>query len=100
MAQISKSPYPERMNKTCVLYDKNTGTISHIQHTIVLEGGRELTEHEIEAMARGSLEKRGLSHADLHALHLPGEHMKPFRAYRVDVTRKVVVETEWKRNQG
>jgi|SRR5580692_12502858 hypothetical protein len=97
MAQTSKSLYPERMNKTCVLYHKDTGTISHIHHAIVFEGGHEPTEHEIEAMARRSLEKRGLSHAELHALHLPGEHMKPFRAYRVDPDRKALVETEWTR---
>jgi hypothetical protein len=99
MAQISRSPFPEKMNKTCVLYDRHSGAISHIQHAVVLQGGHEPTEDEIEAMARKSFEKRGLSHANLHALHLAGDSIKPGKVYQVDPARKELVETEWTRNR-
>jgi hypothetical protein len=97
VTQTSPSRYPEKVNKTCVLYHGQSGTIVHIHHTIVFEGGYEPTDYEIESMARGSLDKRGVSHADLHALHVPGGHMKPFKAYRVEPARKALVETDLKR---
>ncbi len=94
MTQISKGLSPQKINRTCVLYDKQSGDISHIQHAVVFKGGHEPTDQEIEGMARRSLEKRGLGHANLHALHMPGEQMQPFKAYRVDVDKKALVEIE------
>ena len=94
MTQMSRSRVPEKMNRTCILYHWESGAISHIQHVIVFEGGHEPTQEEIEAIARRSLEKRGLAHVDLRALHVAGDELKPFKAYRVDTAQKALVETE------
>lgn len=87
-------PRRERTNKTCVLYDKDSGAIRHIQRTIVMDGGYEPTEPEIEAMARRSFERRSKPHTHLHALHVTVGEIKYPKIYRVDTARKVLVEME------
>ena len=84
--------------RACVLYDKNTGSIRHIQHVIVMEGGRVPNEREIEAMCRDALSKRGHAHDGLETLHLDRNAFRPFKVYRVDPARKVLVEREHRRN--
>lgn len=81
-----------KLERACVLYDRHSGAIRHIQHVIVMEGGHEPDEREIEQMARRSLSKRGLPDDMLDALHLDGGALRPFMVYRVDVHRKALVE--------
>ena len=51
-----------RVKRACVLYDRHSGVIRHIQHVVVLDGGHEPSEQEIEQMARNARIKRGLPH--------------------------------------
>jgi hypothetical protein len=86
----------EQSRKTCVLYDHESGVIRHIQHAIVMEGGYDPTEAEIEAIARRSFEKRNAPHGHLKALHVAAERFDSPKAYRVDPTRIALVEKEAK----
>jgi hypothetical protein len=78
--------------RACVLYDRSTGVIRHIQHVIVMQGGPDPDEHEIEAMCRRALEKRGQLHHGLEALHLDRCALQPFKRYRVDPKSKTLEE--------
>jgi len=76
----------------CALYEPDTGQIRHMLLTVVLEGGHDPTEAETEVMAHESLERRGKTHAHLHAIHVPHDSVKPNTRYRVDIKAKRLVE--------
>jgi hypothetical protein len=92
MQTTSAGKQRTKLERACVLYDRHSGTIRHIQHVIVMEGGREPNEREIEHMARSARIKRGLPHDMLDALHLDRSALQPFTIYRVDPHRKALVE--------
>jgi hypothetical protein len=69
-----------------------TGSIRHIQHVTVMEGGHDPDEREIEAMCREALRRRGHLHEGLDALHIDPKELEPFRAYRVDPRRRTLEE--------
>jgi hypothetical protein len=85
--------------RACVLYDRDTGAIRHIQHVMVMEGGYDPDEGEVEAMCRDALVKRGHKHDKLEALHVDRDALKPFKGYRVETARKMLVEHEHVRNK-
>lgn len=89
---VSEGTHRTVRERACVLYDKATGAIRHIQHVIVMEGGHEPDEHQIEAMCHTALTKRGHSHEGLEALHLDRDALQFQKAYRVDPARRVLVE--------
>jgi hypothetical protein len=57
-----------------------------------MEGGHDPDEHEIEAMCRKAVEKRGRLHHDLEALHLDRRALQPFKRYKVDPKSKMLAE--------
>jgi hypothetical protein len=79
--------------RACVLYDRSSGVIRHIQHVIVMEGGHDPNEREIEAMCRTAMEKRGQFHQTLDTLHIDRTALQPFKRYRVDPRRKILEES-------
>jgi hypothetical protein len=99
MAMQTVSPGRHRIaaERACVLYDKATGAIRHIQHVVVMEGGHHPDEREIEAMCRRALTKRGHAHDGLDTLHLDRNAFAPFKVYRIDPARRVLVERQHKR---
>ncbi len=92
MQTISKGPHRTVRERACVLYERTTGVIRHIQHVIVMEGGHDPDEREIEAMCRSALAKRGQTHDALDTLHFDRGAFQPLKVYRVDPVRKVLVE--------
>jgi hypothetical protein len=78
--------------RACVLYDKTSGAIHHIQHVVVMEGGHDPDEREMEEMCRQALTKRGRSHQGMDTLHLDREAFQPAKAYRVDPVRRTLIE--------
>jgi hypothetical protein len=92
MEMISAGRLKTVRERACVMYDKTTGVIRHIQHVIVMEGGHDPDEGEIEAMCRTAFSKRGDTHAGLEALHLERNALQPSKMYRVDPKRRVLVE--------
>ena len=78
--------------RACVLYDRDTGLIRHIQHVIVMEGGRDPDEHEIEAKCRKAMERQGRPHHGLEALHLDRSALQHPKWYRVDPKTKMLEE--------
>jgi hypothetical protein len=97
MQTVSPGRYGVVRERACVLYDRSTGAIRHIQHVIVMEGGHDPDDHEIEAMCRRALTKRGRAHDALDTLHVDRDAFQPFKVYRVDPGRRVLVEREHKR---
>ena len=76
----------------CVLYEPDTGQIRHMHCTLVLVGGCDPTASEEEAMAHAALERRRQPRANLVALHVTQDSLKPYSRYRVDVNVKQLVE--------
>ena len=76
------------------MYDSESDVIRHIQHVIVMEGGHDPDEREIEAMCRSALDKRGQPHQGLDTLHLERSALQPFKKYRVDPKNKKLEEVE------
>ena len=97
MQTVSPGLHRVARERACVLYDRTTGAIQHIQHVIVMEGGHDPDDLEIEAMCREALAKRGRAHDGLDTLHLDRNAFQPFKVYRVDPSRRVLVEREHKR---
>lgn len=94
---VSRGRQRVARERACVLYDRQTGAIHHIQHVVVMEGGHDPDEHEIDAMCRRALTKRGRAHDGLDTLHVHRDAFRPFKVYRVDPARKTLVEHEYKR---
>ncbi len=95
--QASAGRHRTKLERACVLYDRTSGTIRHIQHVVAMEGGHEPADQEIELMARSSLAKRGISHESLDALHLDREALKQFAIYRVDPHQKALIPVRMQR---
>jgi hypothetical protein len=91
MQMISAGQHKTVRERACVMYDKTSGAIRHIQHVIVMEGGHDPDEREIEEMCRMAFTKRGDSHDGLETLHLDRGELQPSKMYRVDPKRKVLV---------
>jgi hypothetical protein len=97
MQTVSPGLHRVLRERACVLYDRTTGAIQHIQHVIVMEGGHDPNDVEIEAMCREALSKRGRAYQGLDTLHVDRDAFQPFKVYRVDPSRKILVEREHKR---
>ena len=97
MEMVSPGLHRVARERACVLYDRTTGAIQHIQHVIVMEGGHDPNDLEIEAMCREALTKRGRAYDGLDTLHVNREALQPFKVYRVDPIRKMLMEREHKR---
>ena len=97
MSTASPGRHRTLRERACVLYDGSTGAIRHIQHVIVMEGGHDPDDHEVEAMCRRALIKRGQEHDSLSTLHVDPAAFQLFKVYRVDPHRKILVEREHKR---
>ncbi len=100
MQTVSPGQQRTMHERACVLFDRKSGAIRHIQHVIVMEGGHNPDEREIEAMCRTSLSKRGQPHDHLDALHLERSALAPMKVYRVDPARRVLVEQPMPKGQG
>ncbi len=92
MQTVSMGRQRTTLERACVLYERDGGTIRHIQHVIVMEGGYAPSEKEIEEMARRALTKRGRKCDTLAALHIRRDALRNFGAYRVDPNRKILVD--------
>jgi hypothetical protein len=92
MQMVSAGRQRTTRERACVLYDRTTGVIRHIQHVVVMEGGHDPDEREIEAMCRTALTKRGQSHDGMNTLHLERGALEPSKMYRVDPKKKELVE--------
>jgi hypothetical protein len=92
MQTVSQGRQRVVRERACVLYDKTTGAIRHIQHVLVMEGGYDPKDHEIEAMCREALRKRGHAYDATDTLHVGREAFQPFKVYKVDPARKALVD--------
>lgn len=97
MSTVSAGRHRMVRKRAYVLYDEGTGAIRHIQHVIVMEGGHDPDDQEVEAMCRRALSKRGQEHVGLRTLHVDPDAFQLFKVYRVDPRRKMLVEREHKR---
>ena len=90
------STLPIQSLKSCVLYDE-TGRI-HLQHAVMtLQGGYEPTEEEMANEARRVLRRSSHSVPEpkaLHVLHVPHGALQPGKEYRVDPTRRKLLEQD------
>jgi hypothetical protein len=77
MQTVSPGLHRVARERACVLYDRTTGAIQH--------------------RCREALTKRGRAHDGLDTLHLDRHAFQPFKVYRVDPSRRVLVEREHKR---
>jgi hypothetical protein len=84
----------EVRKSACVLYDRLSGQIRHMHLTVVLEGGHDPSESEVEEMAHAALHRRGELHAHLAALHVEHEAVAHSARYRVDVESKRLLKEE------
>jgi hypothetical protein len=80
--------------KTSVLYDKDSGRIHHVHHTVTLEGGQESSEKEIETQMLEVMRNRGKGTQNLHVIHVGRDAMKPDHLYRVDPKSRSLVVTK------
>jgi len=78
--------------KTCVLYDQQDGRIVHTHIAIVMPGGMEMTDDELEARAKERAKQVGHVVDDLGALHLAPKDHDNAAAYRVDVVNKKLIK--------
>src|SRR5260370_8033931 len=92
MQTVSMGRQHTKLERACVLYERDGGTIRHIQHVIVMEGGYAPSEKEVEEMARRALSKRGRKHDMLDALHVRRDALRDFAVYRVDPAPKLLAD--------
>jgi hypothetical protein len=84
-------PNREENSKMCVLYDKSTGIIHHVQHTLVAKRGYQPTLKDMETLARWSLRLRGIPQRNLEVFHLPKGIVSHLRNYTVDIGRRLLI---------
>jgi len=87
----ASSDEPIHSTKDCVVYDAATGQIRHVHRVVTFVGGREPSEHEIEADALRAAGKLRAHQGDLLVLHLGTETVEASRKYRVDPAKKVLI---------
>ena len=92
MQMVSRGRHRAVRERACVLYDRKTGAIHHVQHVVVMEGGHNPNDHEIEMMCREALKRRGHAHDEADTLHVERDAFQLFKTYKVDPVRKVLVE--------
>jgi len=78
--------------KTSVLYDRDSGRIHHVHHTVTLEGGQESSEKEIETHMLEVMKNRGKQTQNLQVIHVARDAMKPDYLYRVDPKSRSLVQ--------
>lgn len=89
MENVAHNPVSE---KFCVLYDQQDGRIVHTHIAIVMSGGVQMTDDEVEARAKERAKQVGHVVDDLGALHLAAMDHDNAAAYRVDVANKKLVK--------
>ncbi|MGL4174726.1 MAG: hypothetical protein ACRCSN_01515 [Dermatophilaceae bacterium] len=76
---------------TVVLYDRATGGVAHVHHSITMEGADRRTTAQRRDAARAAAASAGASVEDLDVLDIDDFAPEPGRGYRVDlVTRRLV----------
>jgi hypothetical protein len=78
--------------KLCVLYDPASGAIVHTHWVTTLEGGRKVSEAEMEARTRERAATRGREAGHLHILHVDPAVHKVGASYRVEGGALVEIE--------
>jgi len=63
-------PVPDEASKVCVLFDPTNGRVVHVHGVTVLEGGRSVSEAEIEKRALEHAATAGHSASALKPLHV------------------------------
>jgi hypothetical protein len=88
MEEAALKPVSE---KFCVLYDPQDGRIVHTTHLVVMPGGREMTDGEVEARAKETAKQVGHIIDGLRVLWVTTMDKDNVAAYRVDIATKKLV---------
>jgi hypothetical protein len=89
---MEKAAHTPVSEKICVLYDQQDGRIVHTHRVVVMPGGQEMTDDEIEARAKECAKQVGHVIDDLGALRLAAMDHDNAAAYRVDIANKKLVK--------
>ncbi len=61
----------DESSKVCILYDPRDGRVVHVHGVTALQGGRSISEDELEQRAKSRAAAIGRSVSGLKTLHLP-----------------------------
>ena len=76
----------------CVLYDPETGTISHTHRAVTMTGGKQPTHAEIESAALSIAGRMGKDTSRLRLLHADAAVFASRGVYRVDPESKTITK--------
>ena len=82
---------PVKSSRACVVYEADSGEISHIHEVVTLEGGQEPTEAQIEADVTEMLKRIGKPTEKLSMLHVPSESVQTHPLLSVDPRTKSLI---------
>lgn len=80
--------------KTCVLYDPQNGSVVHTHSVVVMPGGRDVTDQELEERAKDRAKRAGHDIANLRTLPVAAEDCDGSSMYRVDLTTRKLHKLE------
>jgi hypothetical protein len=86
-------PAGENASRACVLFDPKDGRIVHIHGVTSFVAGKKLSDADMEKRTFERAASLGRSTSGLKAIHVSPQDFKPHRMYRVDVKRRVLLET-------
>jgi hypothetical protein len=83
-----------RSDKCCVLFDPASGTIRHVHRVVTMEGADVTPERDVERRARTLAKDLGTDAANLKALLVDSESIKPGKPYAVDPKKRTLVSLQ------
>ena len=89
--KASGGTVPVKSSRACVVYEPDSGRISHIHEVVTLEGGEEPTEAQIEAFVMEMLKRMGKPTEKLNILHVPSESVQTHALLSVDPRTKSLI---------
>jgi hypothetical protein len=100
-ASLQQPAMPQPVSeKICVLYDPRQRRIVHTHQLLVLPGGRDLTEDQIEKLAREKAAQSGQNVEVLRTLHVDEMDVDDATYYRVDEAGTKLVKLAPKTSAG
>ena len=81
-------------NKVCVLYHRNDGCVAHTHRVLIIPGGRDVTDEEVETRARDMAKLAGHDITSLRTLQVPGKQHDGASHYQVDVATNKLKKLE------
>jgi len=77
-------PVNDDASRVCVLFDPQNGRVVHVHGVTTLDGGKKVSEAELEERTIARAKALGRSVSGLKALHLPVSALRESRIFKVD----------------